>query len=442
MALAKNLFNFTQKSLKTLPPASEGKRDVYFDSREKGLNLIVTDKGNKSFYVRKVIKGQSKRIRLGAFPDLSVENAREMALKVKNAVALGDDPHQAHLDAKAELTFSRFFLEEYLPKHAQVYKKTYKSDNSIFEKYLVSSLGNKKLSDVKNEDIRLLHQRIGCSAPYSANRVFALIRVVFNKAIEWNFLKGENPTRFIKPFKEHSRDRFLQSDEIPPFFEALNEESNSDIRDYVFLSLWTGARKMNVLSMRWSDINFQNKVWRIPVTKNGDAQILPLVDEAVSLLEERKKSLKYKKYVFPSDSRTGHLVEPKRAWKRICQSATIKYWQRDEYLADLVSFIKCAEHGVHTTNSLFQAIQEEAIERKIELPKGLIDLRLHDLRRTLGSFQASLGVSLSIIGKSLGHKSYQSTQVYSRLSVDPVRNGMQLATSKISSHIMGGSDAA
>ena len=61
----------------------------------------------------------------------------------------------------------------------------------------------------------------------------------------------------------------------------------------------------------------------------------------------------------------------------------------------------------------------------------LEDVRIHDLRRTLGSWQARTGASLVIIGKSLGHKSYQATAVYARLDTDPVRQAMETATSAI-----------
>ncbi len=71
---------------------------------------------------------------------------------------------------------------------------------------------------------------------------------------------------------------------------------------------------------------------------------------------------------------------------------------------------------------------------------GIENLRLHDLRRTLGSYQAIAGSSLHIIGQSLGHKSPMATQVYARLSIDPVRDSMQRATDRMIDFIDNGSD--
>ena len=216
---------------------------------------------------------------------------------------------------------------------------------------------------------------------------------MFNKAIEWGY-KGDNPANNVKKFKEKSRDRFLQVDELPRFFKALEEEENITTRDYFYISLYTGARKANVLAMRWDEVNFTSQEWRIPKTKNGDSLTLPLVQEAIKILKERKKELGkldlpalQKEWIFPSlTSKSGHLEEPKKVWQRILQKAGIK------------------------------------------------DLRIHDIRRTLGSYQAITGASLPIIGKSLGHKSGQATQIYSRMNLDPVRNSLEKAIGLISKY--------
>ncbi len=148
---------------------------------------------------------------------------------------------------------------------------------------------------------------------------------------------------------------------MPRIFRALENEESEVTRDYIYISLYTGARKANVLAMRWDEINFTTKEWRIPKTKNGDAVSLPLIKEAVEILKERKKQnakigleALQQEYVFPSAiSKSGHVTDPKKAWHRILKEAKIK------------------------------------------------DLRLHDIRRTLGSYQAITGASLPVIGKSL-----------------------------------------
>jgi integrase len=188
-----------------------------------------------------------------------------------------------------------------------------------------------------------------------------------------------NPCLGIRKFPEKSRDRFLQADELPRFFKALNEEPNATLRDYIFVSLLTGARRSNVLSMRWKELDLEQGTWEIPVTKTGDSQTVTLAMEAIEILKVRKSN-RSSFFVFPGNGRTGHLVEPKKGWKRILERA------------------------------------------------GIEDLRIHDLRRTLGSWQAITGSSLPIIGKSLNHKNASTTQIYARLNLDPVRESVQKAT--------------
>ncbi|WP_265588087.1 tyrosine-type recombinase/integrase [Candidatus Methylospira mobilis] len=171
----------------------------------------------------------------------------------------------------------------------------------------------------------------------------------------------------------------MQADELPRFFESLGQEENTTIRDYVLMSLLTGARRTNVLEMQWQQISFERQEWRIPMTKNGTAQVIPLGPEAVDILRDRQGCCDT--WVFPSSGKTGHLVEPKKAWARILKRANIE------------------------------------------------SLRIHDLRRSLGSWQAKTGASLSVIGKSLNHKSVNTTQIYARLDIDPVRDSMNKATS-------------
>ena len=79
-------------------------------------------------------------------------------------------------------------------------------------------------------------------------------------------------------------------------------------------------------------------------------------------------------------------------------------------------------------NQIHKDILRLAKKQKVELPTGLMDISIHDLRRTLGSWQAATGATTAIIGKSLGHKSQQATAIYERLNIDPVRASVERAT--------------
>jgi integrase len=170
----------------------------------------------------------------------------------------------------------------------------------------------------------------------------------------------------------------LQADELTPFFKALSESTNEIMRDFFLLALLTGARRANVSAMRWADIDLAAGVWRIAKTKNGTPQTVTLSPEAVTVLESRKEG--GGEFVFPGEGKTKHIVEPKKAWATLLKAA------------------------------------------------GIENLRIHDLRRTLGSWQARTGASLPIIGKSLNHKTHQATAIYARLDLDPVRQSVNTAT--------------
>ncbi|WP_321855567.1 tyrosine-type recombinase/integrase [Paraburkholderia tropica] len=424
--MAKTL-NFTKESIGAL--AAPEARTEYADGGGRasvnGLLLRVTPTGVKSFCVLKRIKGgKLERFTLGRFPDLTVEQARRKATDILSTVAAGDNPAEVRRKVRGELTFAQMF-EEYLRRHAKVNKRTWNEDVQRFEDYLRAPIGGKKLSKVERRDVRAIHEGItqGGHAT-TANRVLALISSVFGKAIEWEYTEA-NPATGIKHNKERSRDRFIQSDELPRFFASLAEEPNDTMRDFFLLALLTGARRGNVAAMRWADVSLERAEWRIERTKNDDPQTVALSPEAVQLLTDRKGAATGD-YVFPGEGANGHLAEPKSAWRRI--------FDRDE-LTQLVARIEASgatfevRDGESTSRGLTRA-REQAAKLAIRTDGARIpDLRIHDLRRTLGSWQAAAGASLAVIGKSLNHRTVSATAIYARLNLDPVRESVTRATS-------------
>lgn len=372
-------FNFTKPTIQRLPRPTTG-MVTYRDTKEKGLSLWITAAGAVTFFVRKRIDGRDERVRLGNFPEMTVEQARNDALKTKAAIAGGVNPNLEKNKLRQEITFEELF-REYMERYSRLHKKSWRSDEREVNKFL-SHLFNRKISTITTQEIAKLHAKIGKeNGPYQANRLLERIRAIFNKAIEWGW-KGANPSVGIKKFREQSRDRFMQTDELLRFHDALAEEKNETARDYIVMSLLTGARKSNVLAMQWSEINWERYEWRIADTKNGDPVTIALIPVAMEILKRRRRGTN-SPWVFPSTRNAGHYSDPKKAWRRVMDAAAIT------------------------------------------------DLRIHDIRRTLGSYQAITGSSLHIIGKSLGHKSQQATAIYSRLNLDPVRESLMRATDVI-----------
>jgi integrase len=373
-------FNFTKAEIDSLPLPERGKRDTYQDTKISGLQLRISHTGVKTFSVFKRIKcGDPERVTLGRYPEMTIDQARRKAMEINLAISEGHNPSEMRREARAEATFGELF-HDYIERHSKLHKKTWEEDQEKFRNHIEKSIGFKKLSAIDRSDIALIHNNITKNgSPYAANRVLALLSSVFGWSISAG-LWDKNPTIGIKRNKEKSRDRFIQGDELPRFFKALSEYPSDTIRDYVLISLLTGARRGNVLAMRWRDISFDRHEWRIEETKNGTSQVVVLSPEAMEVLQNRKMRSNCE-FVFPGSGKSGHLQEPKKGWKKILEMASIE------------------------------------------------NLRIHDLRRTLGSWQAKTGASLTIIGKSLNHKNQSTTAIYARVDLDPVRDSVNTATS-------------
>lgn len=359
--------------------AQDNERCVIWDAELSGFGLRIYPNGKKAFILSYRHNGRKRLITIGQYGAITLDQARNEAKKHHVGIIQGGDPLEDRQRKRTGDTV-KDLCEAYIARHA-INKKSGGEYKRRIDQHIVPAWGKLKAAAIRRADVTALHAKIGKNnGQYEANRVLALVSSVFSKAEIWGILEegAPNPARGVEKFTEHPRDRFLQSDELPRFFDALAEEPNDTIRDYILISLLTGARRSNVLEMAWDQINFDRAEWRIPVTKNGTAQTVTLSPEAVEIIKNRN----YMKspFVFPGDGKSGHLTEPKRCWARILERAE------------------------------------------------LTDLRIHDLRRTLGSWQAKTGASLSIIGKSLNHKNTSTTAIYARLDLDPVRESVERAT--------------
>ena len=424
-----NRFKFTKTSIAAIPVPRHRTRRTCYDSEVPKLAVRITPTGTRTFYIVKRAGGEMVWLKLGVFPDMTPEQARKEATKALGAFADGDNPAAARRALKQEPTFADLFAD-YLERHAKPRKRTWREDEQKYRDYLENSLGNKKISRITRQDLASIHSRITRDGhPTVANRVKDLFSSVFGRAIEWGLLES-NPAKGIRDNREKSRDRFLQHDELPRFFTALAQESNQNFRDYFLLALLTGARRANVRAMAWADLDLGRGEWHIPLPKNQEPVNVPLVREAVEIIKARQgSSTNDARYVFPAtrpDSTLGHMSGERRAWLRLLD--------RDE-IVQLRTRIEAKGGKVDCDDNEMPAqtlkrLRATAKRLKISTDGArLNDIRIHDLRRTMGSWQARTGASLVIIGKGLGHKSQQATAVYARLDIDPVRASMERATS-------------
>jgi integrase len=381
--------NFTKRSIEALPTPRE-ERAIYHDTQVRGLGVLVQPTGYRSFFWFRKVDGRAKWKTIGAFPDMTVEQARARASEYNTSIAdwkahdyEGPSPFKQRNGVTLGEVFEDY-LEIYRKDNAKNPDRSIPEERAMFKRHL-KQLEDRKLDSLRRDDLTSIHSEIGKEhGHYSANRVIQLVRRVINWAIAEERWHGENPAGAITKFPEKERERFLQPDEVQRLFKELKREKNVDLRDFVYLALFMGARRGNVLAMRWEQLSQTadgQKHWTIPFPKNEKPHVVPLVPEALAVLEQRRRRIKKEKeWVFPSDGKSGHVRDFKRGWKQLLKRAKI-------------------------TN-----------------------LRIHDLRRTLGSWMASAGISLPIIGAMLGHQSLAATKIYARLQNAPVRDAAMLAT--------------
>lgn len=402
--MGRDSFNFTHVKLSNLRAVEPGKRDYYYDSKLDGLVLRVSDTGAMSFWAYKWRDGKNVRINIGRYdpdamqvpefdadplcvlssnPSLTVEHARKLAAAVIMQITAGKDPLAAKRGFKG-ITLGDLF-KEYLHGYAIEHCKTWKVMEECFYRYL-DDWKTRPVSSIKRSEVQMLVNKLGKeNGRATANRTVELLRAIINKGKQWELIECDNPATGITKFKLKHRERFVYAEELPRLIEAIAAEENEEIRDYVLISLYTGARKMNVLTMRWADVDLENAVWRIPDTKNDTAQTILLTGPELEILQRRFDNRKKFDYVFPgTGTKSPHLADPKKGWYRILKAAKIK------------------------------------------------DLHLHDLRRTLGSYMAMTGASLSVIGNALNHKDVSTTRkVYAQSAHEAERTAREVAHKKM-----------
>ena len=379
--MADNKIKLTKTFVNNITPTE--KRAFYYDSEEKGLYLQVTPTGAKSYYLYKKVNGIPERIKLGNVDEFKApDGARNEAGKIKRMIRDGKNPTQEKKKLKKETTLNEMYNVFMNDKRKHLKEKTYKEYERIWNVEL-KHLGNKSISIIKGEDLKRLHNKLSDRGIYIANRCIVLIRTMYNHFINDGTYDGDNPATKVKLNKEEPRVRYLEHKELESFFEELNKDCNCISRYAILMLIYTGARKNNVLTMKWEDIDLDAKIWKIPETKTAKNTTLALVEPAMALLNDLKVNAT-SKYVFPSSSsKTGHIVDIKKVWETILKRCNIK------------------------------------------------NLRIHDLRHTLATYLIANGADAFMVKRALSHKSLQSTEVYVNLGIEHLRDKLNDTVDKM-----------
>jgi integrase len=355
-----------------------------------GFGARITAGGHRAFVLNYYAGGRERRYTIGSWPDWTCTAARKEARRLRHLVDQGGDPladAQAEREAPTVNDLIARFKTEWLPKKRPGTQREYQG---MIRLHIAPTFGRIKVAAVSHDDIDKLHRRITADgAPYGANRVASLCSRLFSLAVRWN-MRATNPAKGIELNKEYGRRRYLRGPELEALLKALAAYPNRDIANVFRVLLATGARRGEVLAMRWADLDLDRGLWSKPpsATKQQQPHETPLAKPVQLLLAEiRQKQTAGRRqlpeFVFPSNSKVGCLTDVKKAWRRICKQA------------------------------------------------GLADLRIHDLRHSYASVLVSHGASLPLIASMLGHASAATASRYSHLFVDP----MKAAAEKVAAFI-------
>lgn len=340
--------HFTKPALNALPPAKAGKRDYYNDDQVAGLQLIVTERGQKSFYVYAWFRGKPKRFRIGAYPDLTPERARKLAEKMRGELAENRDPTAERVRQRVQGVTLREAFETFV----KVRRKLKAGTVASYRKYLSTVFADwmdRAFVEITRDKISQRHAQVTeQSGPAHADNAMRSLRSILNFAmVQFEGPNGERPmienpvarlsqtrawnrvARRTSVIAEHQlRDWFgavLELKRMPP------DSQDALVADYLLLLIMSGLRRTEGAALSWDRVDLKACTVRLDDgdTKNHEPHILPLSDYLAELLKQRYAVSGSGRYVFPGTGSGGHLVEPRPQMRRITEHSGVPFILHD-----------------------------------------------------------------------------------------------------------------
>ena len=416
-------FKLTKTAVESQTP--QAKDIILHDTEVKGFQAKITPAGRRSYQVYYRTKdGRERRPKIGDHGIFTVQQARDQAKVMLGAVQKGEDPAAA-LQALKSAPSMEELCARYMCDYAEIHKaeKSISEDAAMIRNYILPAMGDDRVSSVSTLDIDRLHSGLK-HMPHRANRLVALLSKMFGLAEQWGLRDyGTNPTRYLNKFKEENRHRYLSDDEIILLFDELDksdsryqmletkrnsnknkEKKNQDlvtmsdlegvelpqITAFFRLLMYTGCRLNEIRTLQWKFVDLEKGLLRLPKTKTGPSTRI-LGQEALECLE----GLSGIKYIRESDWVIPSKSDPEEAFVNVQ-----KAW------------------------------------RRIRARCGIQDVRIHDIRHTVGATATGLGLSLPMIGKLLGHSQASTTQRYAHAADEALKE----AASLVSGHMVSKSN--
>ena len=360
----------------------EGRAHIeIFDTLMRGLYVDVLANGRMAFRVRYRQDGKKRVHTLGDARLLTVAEARDLARTALRKVIAGGDPKAVDLPIDGP-TIEHFYTQQYLP-YVKSYKRSWDTDETMIRIHLLPALGDRAMGSLIPPDIARVVEAMR-SRDYAAgtiNRVLVLLRYGYTLALRWH-IDGvdSNPAKELKNLKEDNKiERYLTPEQTTRLLAAVRHSQNPLLADIVAFLLFTGARKREALDAKWQDVDWRQKLWRIPKTKSGKVRHVPLSTGALRLLQDLQEK---------ADPAIEHIFANPRTGKPF---VSIFY--------------------------SWDTARKEA---------GLPELRIHDLRHSFASFLVNAGRSLYEVQKLLGHADIRTTSRYAHLSRERLREAVEV----------------
>lgn len=349
---------------------------------QNGLYIRVTPHGSKSWTFRYSFEGKPQRLTLGRYPAMSLSQARVAQHRAMTMLAQGIDPGRAKMQEKAARiaapTIADLINEFWEKELAR--KRSGRETLRLLKKDVLPAWGDRKVSDIKRRDIVILIDQIRDRAFVTSNRVLGALSRLFNFAAERGII-DDSPCTRIRRASEQPRRRVLTDDEIRMLWSAL-EINNKTIGVYLLsrlaikMILVSGQRPGEVAGMAWDEV--EDGFWRTPAErmKGGEEHKVPITPLMRDVLDQASRLSRDSKYVFKSPR---------------------------------------LEDVPINAQSLSHAIKRHHHEI---FPPGTEKITPHDLRRTVRTRLAALGVEDVVAERLLGHKLQGILAVYNRYSYD------------------------
>ena len=290
-------FFFNTYILDNLPSPEVG-FDVVQDLSEPRLRMYITQRGVKSFFVRKRVNGRDKRIIIGKYPETDIEDARAKVSEVLNEACKKVPVRRKKILFK---DFVDLYLNHKVRRGEDSLNKLKRAINLHFK-----DLFKKNIQDLNSDELQNVLDEIAGRA--MALRMQELLQSIFIYAIDTGYRK-DNPMDNVAKINVTRRERRLNKTGLNKLMNAIKKEKDVNLRSAFLMLIYGFAPKTKVFKMRWEDLDFNHDLWCD----------MPLSDRAILLLQDLPQD---GEWVFMGRGRF-HLTDPRVAWKRVVKSAGI-----------------------------------------------------------------------------------------------------------------------